>query len=239
MTTKFSRFGSLSRRHALGALLAPFAVSALGSAAAAATLDEIKKRGYLVVATEDDFRPFEFVKDGKPTGFDNELLDDLRKFAPFEVKQEIIPWTGLLAGVSTGKYDVALTAVREAVEIEPSDEMGSPRTMPELIEAAVRSGEHRLAGRALVRLAQSTRSGDTDWGLGLEARSRALLSDGDVVRLCANRGALDVLAELSGREPAQQSEALQGTGRELFAMFRLNAGGAEQGGSAMLEMAGL
>jgi ATP/maltotriose-dependent transcriptional regulator MalT len=57
--------------------------------------------------------------------------------------------------------------------------LGSPRTMPELIEAAVRSGEHRLAERALERLAQSTRAGDTDWGLGLEARSRALLSDGD------------------------------------------------------------
>ena len=27
----------------------------------------------MIVATEDDFRPFEFVKDGKPTGFDNEL----------------------------------------------------------------------------------------------------------------------------------------------------------------------
>jgi DNA-binding CsgD family transcriptional regulator len=78
-----------------------------------------------------------------------------------------------------GRYDVALTAVREAVDVEPSDEIGSPRTMPELIEAAVRSGEHRLAERALERLAQSTRAGDTDWGLGLEARSRAMLTDGD------------------------------------------------------------
>jgi ATP/maltotriose-dependent transcriptional regulator MalT len=51
--------------------------------------------------------------------------------------------------------------------------------MPELIEAAARSGERRLAERALERLAQSTRAGDTDWGLGLEARSRALLTDGD------------------------------------------------------------
>jgi DNA-binding CsgD family transcriptional regulator len=51
--------------------------------------------------------------------------------------------------------------------------------MPELVEAAVRSGEHELAERALERLAQSTRGGDTDLGLGLEARSRALLSDRD------------------------------------------------------------
>jgi phosphogluconate dehydratase len=67
----------------------------------------------------------------------------------------------------------------------------------------------------------------------------ALLRDGDVVRLCADEGTLDVHADLSGREPARPDEMQAGTGRELFAMFRLNAGGAEQGGSAMLEMAGL
>jgi polar amino acid transport system substrate-binding protein len=93
-------------------LLAIGAALALGVAggATAATLEEIKKRGYMIVATEDDYKPFEFVQDGKPAGLDNELLVLFRKKVPFEVRQEIIPWTGLLAGVSTGKYDVALTA---------------------------------------------------------------------------------------------------------------------------------
>lgn len=99
-----------SRRRALAALALPLALlGALGSAHGA-TLEEIKKRGYMVVATEDDFRPFEFVKDGKPTGFDNEMVDALRKYAPFEIRQEILPWTGILAGVVTGKYDIAITA---------------------------------------------------------------------------------------------------------------------------------
>ena len=65
----------------------------------------------MVVATEDDFRPFEFVEDGKPTGFDNEMLALFRKTVPFEVQQQIIPWTGLLPGVTTGKYDAAVTAI--------------------------------------------------------------------------------------------------------------------------------
>ena len=92
-------------------LVAAIAVAGLISGLAfAASLDEIKHRGYLVVVTEDDFRPFEFVQDGKPTGYDNELIEKLRKFVPFAIKQEIIPWTGLLAGVSTGKYDIAITA---------------------------------------------------------------------------------------------------------------------------------
>ncbi|MFA7602006.1 MAG: phosphogluconate dehydratase [Novosphingobium sp.] len=67
----------------------------------------------------------------------------------------------------------------------------------------------------------------------------ALLRDGDVIRLSADSGTLDVLADLSGREPAQPSEVVMGTGRELFAMFRHAAGGAERGASAMLELAGL
>ncbi|BCJ89631.1 amino acid ABC transporter [Terrihabitans soli] len=86
------------------------AFSALTHGAGAATLEEIKKRGYLIVATEDDYKPFEFMEDGKPVGFDNELLAELRKTFPVEIRQEVIPWTGLLAGVATGKYDVAITA---------------------------------------------------------------------------------------------------------------------------------
>jgi polar amino acid transport system substrate-binding protein len=109
----------------LSILVSQFALPILVGKVLAASLDEIKKRG-LIVATEDDFRPFEFVKDGKPTGFDNELIEDLRKFAPFEIKQEILPWTGILAGVSTGKYDVAITAAIITKERKKSLDFTSP-----------------------------------------------------------------------------------------------------------------
>lgn len=115
----------LTRRLALGAAAALFALGAIAPASAA-SLEEIKKRGYMIVATEDDFRPFEFIKDGKPTGFDNEMVDDLRKFAPFEIRQEILPWTGILAGVSTGKYDVAITAALITKERDKSLDFASP-----------------------------------------------------------------------------------------------------------------
>ena len=65
------------------------------------------------------------------------------------------------------------------------------------------------------------------------------LRDGDVIRLCADRGELSTTADLSAREPAPAPEAQSGTGRELFAMFRLGADEAEKGGSAMLATAGL
>src|SRR5258708_38436971 len=95
---------SFSRRLLLGLAAAQLAVPLLAGAVQAASMDEIKKRG-LVVATEDDFRPFEFVKDGKPTGFDNDLIEDLQKYAPFEITQEILTSPGIVAGGRTGKYD--------------------------------------------------------------------------------------------------------------------------------------
>ncbi|HEX7853980.1 MAG TPA: phosphogluconate dehydratase [Sphingobium sp.] len=67
----------------------------------------------------------------------------------------------------------------------------------------------------------------------------ALLQDGDIVRLSAEDGTLSTTADLSVRQPAAVPPHALGMGRELFSMFRLNAGGAEQGGSSMLELAGL
>jgi phosphogluconate dehydratase len=70
----------------------------------------------------------------------------------------------------------------------------------------------------------------------------AMLKDGDVVRLCANTGALDVLveqAEWEKREAVAAPSQHIGTGRELFALMRANADEAEKGGSAMLAAAGL
>lgn len=78
--------------------------------AGAASLDEIKARGTMNVATEDSYKPFEYVENGTPMGLDHALLAVLRKEAPFRIEQQIIPWSGLLAGVAAGKYDVALTA---------------------------------------------------------------------------------------------------------------------------------
>jgi phosphogluconate dehydratase len=70
----------------------------------------------------------------------------------------------------------------------------------------------------------------------------AKLRDGDVVKLCANHGTLDALvdaAEWDARTPADAPQPEDGTGRELFALMRAHADGAERGASAMLAGAGL
>lgn len=73
-------------------------------------LTQIGKRGYLLVATEDFYPPFEFLVNDHPAGLDYDLLERLRESAPFDIRQEIIPWKGLLPGVGEGMYDAAITA---------------------------------------------------------------------------------------------------------------------------------
>ena len=70
----------------------------------------------------------------------------------------------------------------------------------------------------------------------------AKLRDGDIVRLCANRGELTALVgdgEWEAREDAEPPPQPFGTGREMFAFMRHGADGAERGASAMLAAAGL
>ncbi|MYR33036.1 phosphogluconate dehydratase [Nocardiopsis alba] len=58
----------------------------------------------------------------------------------------------------------------------------------------------------------------------------ARVRDGDIVRLDANRGTLEVLADLDGREDARPSvSSAAGTGRELFSVLRGAVGPAEAG----------
>jgi phosphogluconate dehydratase len=70
----------------------------------------------------------------------------------------------------------------------------------------------------------------------------AKLQDGDVIRLCANKGELVALVgedEWHTREPEAAPPPPLGTGRELFAFMRHGADGAERGASAILAAAGL
>lgn len=97
--------GALRRAALLGMAGALLALS-LG---ARADLEEIRCRGYLTVATEDNYAPYNFMTDGKPDGFHKDLLQELQTYARLEVRQDILPWTGLLAAVVGGKYDFAFT----------------------------------------------------------------------------------------------------------------------------------
>jgi DNA-binding CsgD family transcriptional regulator len=76
------------------------------------------------------------------------------------------------------RYGDALTAARQAAEY-PQDLAFFTWGLVELIEAAARCGEADLAADGVRRLSELTRTSGTDWALGIEARSRALLSEGE------------------------------------------------------------
>ena len=76
-----------------------------------------------------------------------------------------------------GRYEEARAAAQQAVE-DPLAVRLSTWGLVELIEAAVRSGKAEVAVDALGRLSEMTSASGTDWAHGVEARSWALLSDG-------------------------------------------------------------
>jgi polar amino acid transport system substrate-binding protein len=98
------------KRYFLLLITAVIAAPALIVPAGAATLQEIKRRGYIVVATEDDNPPFEYAVNGGRAGYDHDLLVIFTKATGLEIRQEIVPWRDILPGVASGKYDVAATA---------------------------------------------------------------------------------------------------------------------------------
>ena len=87
-------------------------------------------------------------------------------------------WAAAVLYNGFGRYEEALAAAADAGR--PPLAMGWAHwTLVELIEAAVRTGRREAAADALDALTQTTRPSGTDWALGIEARSRALLCDGE------------------------------------------------------------
>jgi DNA-binding CsgD family transcriptional regulator len=88
----------------------------------------------------------------------------------------MIDYSNAVLHNGTGRYDVALRAARTAYHLdEPGFRSFIP---PELVEAAARGGQPRLAEPVLEQLVERTQASPTDWALGIQCRSRALLSDG-------------------------------------------------------------
>jgi DNA-binding CsgD family transcriptional regulator len=86
-------------------------------------------------------------------------------------------WVAAILHNGLGRYADAFAAAGQARA--DSHLYLSIWALPELIEAAVRTSNTEAAAGALKRLAESTSVSGTDWALGVEARSQALLSEGE------------------------------------------------------------
>ncbi len=106
-----------------------------------------------------------------------------------------------------GQYDEALLAACSASEYH--EVVGENWGLSELIEPATRTGRTDLASEAMNRLAGKARASGTDWALGIEARSRALLSAGAVAEPLFREG-IERLRRTRGRAELARTHLLYG-----------------------------
>jgi len=117
-------------------------------------------------------------------------------------------WVAAIGHNGLGRYADALGAATQASE-DTSTLYIAMWALSELIEAAARSGNGHLGTGALERLADFTRAGGTDFGLGVEARSRALLSEGQTAE-GLYREAIDRLGRTKLRPELARAHLLYG-----------------------------
>ncbi len=135
-------------------------------------------------------------------------------------------------------FDEAATAAQASVRHQA--QFGAPHwALAELVEAATRNGEPEVASEALEQLTETTRASGTDWALGVEARSRALVSEGDgadtlyreaIERLARTRVRVNlarahlVYGEWLSREDRREDAGVQlGVAHEMLTQFGAEA----------------
>jgi DNA-binding CsgD family transcriptional regulator len=90
---------------------------------------------------------------------------------------DFIRYTAAIADLSFGQFEAAFDSALHVVRNDLA--FPAERALPELIEAAVRSGHHDTAAGAFAVLADRTGAASTPWALGVRARCQALLADGN------------------------------------------------------------
>jgi DNA-binding CsgD family transcriptional regulator len=119
-----------------------------------------------------------------------------------------VHWARAVLDSSLGRYQHALAAAQQATSDVPALWFGN-WALAELVEAAARSGVPGRAAGALQRLSEIARACGTDWALGIEARSRALVSDGEAAE-SRYREAIDRLDRAGLRVDLARAQLLYG-----------------------------
>src|SRR3954447_18069536 len=89
-------------------LFGALALLGAGSARAQDALADIKKRGEIVVGTEFQFAPFEYLQGDKPVGFDVDLFEKIAKDLGVTVKWVDLPWASVLPALEARKFDMVV-----------------------------------------------------------------------------------------------------------------------------------
>src|SRR2546428_13489449 len=76
------------------------------------TLDEVRRRGVLVVGMNAAYAPFEYIEQGgKIVGFDVDLIQILVKELGVKARLVDTEWAGVIPALYAGKFDVIISAM--------------------------------------------------------------------------------------------------------------------------------
>jgi DNA-binding CsgD family transcriptional regulator/tetratricopeptide (TPR) repeat protein len=117
-------------------------------------------------------------------------------------------WVSAILFNGLGRYDRGLASAQRAAEETPQLHV-TPWALTELIEAAVRTGKPDVAAGALEQVMAATAPSSTDWGGGIQARCRALVSEGDSAERLY-RDAIERLARTRRRPDLARAHLLYG-----------------------------
>ena len=140
-----------------------------------------------------------------------ELIDDVIERATAAgqgTAVEYARWANAVLMNGLGRYEEALASAVQASEDTP-ELFVAAWALSELIEAATRTGNAELAQGALTRLGEQTETTGADWALGLQARARALVSEGEDAERCY-REAIDRLGRTRLRPDFARAHLLYG-----------------------------
>jgi DNA-binding CsgD family transcriptional regulator len=161
----------------------PLYLSALGLASAwmgdfAGAASNIAEADSVAAATGSRFAPYPLLRLRALQGREAEASAAIEHAAGGEPGVAIYAhWAAAVLYNGLARYQEAAWSARQATS-NTFEHWVSVWALPELVEAAMHLGDAELARDALERLAETTQPASTDVALGIEARCRALLSDG-------------------------------------------------------------
>ena len=80
----------------------------------------------ITVASDIAYRPFEFVENGEPVGFDIDLMREVGRRAGFTPEFENVTFDGIVPGLGNNLYDAAISAMTITPEREEQIDFSDP-----------------------------------------------------------------------------------------------------------------
>lgn len=128
-----------------------------------ATNDEASDKEVYTVATDNGYVPFEYLDEdsGELVGFDIDLINALAEEAGIEIEFEVLEFDGIVAGVSSGRFDVGIAGMTITEERQETIDFTQPYYEAGLILAVKEGNEEIQSIDDVDGKVVSTRTGST------------------------------------------------------------------------------